>query len=208
MKRKIVLIGGGGHCKSVINTICRAKLYEDIVITDGRYPQMKDVLGIPVVGTDERLLELRESGYEEAFISVGNIKQTDIRRRLYYEAVRLGFRMPCIIDPSAEISQYAKLGTGVFVGQGVIVNAGARIDDAAIINTGAIIEHDCTVGKYAHVAIGAKLCGAVFVGDDTLVGAGAVVVQGVHIGAKTLVGAGSIVLRNIIDKQIVTGLVK
>jgi sugar O-acyltransferase (sialic acid O-acetyltransferase NeuD family) len=208
MKRKIVLIGGGGHCKSVINTICRAKLYEDIVITDNSYPQMRDVLGIPVVGTDENLLELRESGYEDAFITVGSIKRTDIRWRLCDEAVHLGFRMPCIIDPSAQISQYAELGAGIFVGQGAIVNAGADIGDAAIINTGTIIEHDCTIGRYTHVAVGAKLCGAVSVGNDTLIGAGSVIVQNVHIGNHVSIGAGSIVLRDVKDHETAVGTVK
>ena len=78
----------------------------------------------------------------------------------------------------------------------------------AIINTGAIIEHECTIGAYSHISVGSKLCGAVFVGEDTLVGAGTVVIQGVRIGAGALIGAGSVVLGDVRGGQTVTGLVR
>ena len=199
MKHKIVLIGGGGHCKSVVNTIYRSGNYDDMVITDPAAGQIKSVLGIPVVGDDSALPELRERGYHAAFITVGSIKSTALRRLLYEKAVRLGFYIPCIVDPSAQVSGYARLEEGVFVGQNAVINAEAHIGKLAIVNTGAIIEHECQIGEFSHVAVGAKLCGGVSVGSDSLIGAGAVVIQGVHIGSGALVGVGSVVLKNIED---------
>ena len=210
MKDKIVLLGGGGHCKSVINTIYRAGVYRNIVITDCAYSALKDrdILGVPVVGDDSILAELKKQGYDEAFITVGSIKSTAIRRLLYEQLVQFGFCVPFIVDPSAQISEYATLAEGVFIGQNAVVNAEARIDKMAIINTGAIIEHECVVGEYSHIAVGARLCGNVSVGSDVLIGAGATVIQGVRIGSGAFVGAGSIVLRDVKDSQAVVGLVK
>lgn len=206
--KKIVLVGGGGHCKSVANSLQRAGLYDDAIVVDQAFPQLRDVLGIPVVGKDDKLSNLKNAGYDHAFITVGSIKSTTLRRRLYKETVRLGFCLPYIVDPSAQVSEHAKLEAGVFIGQNSIVNAEAHICKMAIINTGATIEHDCTVGEYSHVAIGATLCGNVSVGNDTLIGAGAVVIQGVRIGNSALVGAGSIVLRDVNDYETVVGIVK
>ena len=208
MKHQIVLIGGGGHCKSVLNTIYRAGFYDEIAIIDKGYPQIKNILGAPVVGDDDKLPELRETGYTDAFITVGSIKSTVLRHLLREKAVELGFHLPCIVDPSAQISKYVDMGTGIFVGQNAVVNADVRIGDMAIINTGAIIEHECTIGAYSHISVGSKLCGAVFVGEDTLVGAGTVVIQGVRIGAGALIGAGSVVLGDVRGGQTVTGLVR
>lgn len=208
MKKKIILIGGGGHCKSVANTIHRLGLYEEIVVVDQAYPQLRDVLDIPVVGRDDKLPDLKKVGYHEAFITVGSIKSTKLRHQLYEIAAQLGFGIPYIVDPSAQISAYAKLETGVFIGQGTVINAEAHICKMAIVNTGAVIEHECTIGEYSHVAVGAKLCGNVSVGNDVLIGAGAVVIQGVRIGNSALIGAGSIVLRDIKDHETVMGVVK
>lgn len=208
MKKKIVLIGGGGHCKSVANTIRRLRHYEEIAVVDQTYPQLKDVLDIPVVGKDDKLLDLKKMGYYDAFITVGSIKGTGLRHQLYEMAAQLGFNVPYIVDPSAQISAYAGLETGAFVGQGAVINAEARICKMAIVNTGAVIEHECTIGEYSHVAVGAKLCGNVSVGNDALIGAGAVVVQGVRIGNGVLIGAGSVVLRDVKDNETVMGVVK
>lgn len=208
MKNRIVLIGGGGHCKSVVNSIQRACFYDEVVVVDQSYPQLENVLGIPVIGKDDKLPELKNAGYDHAFITVGSIKSTELRRRLYEEAVRLGFWFPYIVDPSAQVSEYAKLETGVFIGQNSVVNVEAHICKMAIINTGAIVDHECVIGEYSHIAVGARLCGNVVVGNDVLIGAGAVVIQGVHIGNGALVGAGSVVLRNIEDNETVVGLVK
>lgn len=207
-KDRIVLMGGGGHCKSVINSIYRAGFYNEAVVIDKAYPRVTDVLGIPVVGRDDRLPELKRLGYDAAFITVGSIKSTVCRHLLYKEAVKLGFHIPYIADPSAQISLYAEIESGVFVGQNAVVNAEAHIDKMAIINTGAIIEHECTVGEYSHIAVGAKLCGNVSVGKDVLIGAGSVVIQGVCVGNGAVIGAGSVVLRDVRDYETVVGLVK
>jgi len=208
MSNKIVLIGGGGHCKSVINTLCRLRTYDEIAVIDKDYPQIKNVFEIPIVGNDDKLLELKEQGYHDAFITVGSIKSTLLRHSLFEKAICLGFHVPCIVDTSAQVSKYAALEEGVFVGQNAVINAGTRISKMAIINTGAIIEHECTIGDYSHISVGAKLCGNVSVGNDVLIGAGAIVIQNVNIGNSVLVGAGSTVLRDVSENQTVVGFVK
>lgn len=208
MKNKIVLIGGGGHCKSVANTILRTGFYDEIVIVDSAYSRMREVLGIPIVGDDGMLPALRERGYRDAFITVGSIKSTELRRLLYQKAVCAGFHLPYILDPSAQVSKYASLEAGVFVGQNAVINAEAHVGKMAIVNTGAVIEHECSIGEYSHISVGATLCGAVSVGNDVLIGAGSVVIQGTCIGNGALVGAGSVVLRNVADNRTVMGVVK
>lgn len=206
--KKLVLIGGGGHCKSIIDTLKRLELYDEIVITDPCFPSSREILGVRIAGNDNALEELKRSGFNEAFITVGSIKDTKLRQSLYQKVNRLGFIIPNIIDPSACISQHAVMREGIFVGKGAVINADAYIDKMAIINTGAIVEHECTIGEYTHIAVGAVLCGGGTIGNHSLVGAGATIIQGVAIGSYTVIGAGSTVLRDVEDGQIVKGLVK
>ena len=62
-----------------------------------------------------------------------------------------------------------------------------------IINTKAVVEHDCVIGDYSHIAVGAVLCGEVKIGKSVLVGANATVIQCRTIADKEIVAAGYVV---------------
>ncbi len=196
-KSKLVLIGGGGHCKSVLDAAIRSEDFSEIVITDYSIPAGTKILGCRVAGNDEMLSELFAEGFRNAFITIGSIYSTDRRRDVYLRAEKIGFSFPMIADPSAVIAQSALIASGVFIGKNAVVNAGAVVEKMAIINTGAIIEHDCRIGEFTHVAVGAAVCGGAVVEKDVFIGANATVIQGVRIGMKSIVGAGSIILGDV-----------
>lgn len=204
--RKIVLIGGGGHCKSVLDTLINLKVYRDIFITDQAFVSGLDIFGAQFAGNDDVLPDLFREGVREAFISIGSIKSPAARQQLYKKARDIGFDFPSVIDRSAYTSGSAVVGKGVFVGKKAVVNADSKVDDFAIINTGSIIEHDCYVGKFSHIAVGATICGNVNIGNDTFVGANATIIQGVRVGMKSVIGAGSIVLRDVPENSKVVGV--
>lgn len=195
--KRLVLIGGGGHCKSVLDTVLRMKQYDEIVITDCCIPSGTQIMGCKIVGTDEMLPELFNEGFKEAFIAVGSIKDTSLRCKLFNKAATVGFTFPNIIDLSAEVSEFAQLEEGVFIGKKALVNTGTNIGKMAIINSGSIVEHECRIGEFTHISVGAVLCGNVHVGKHVFVGANATVIQGVEIGNNSLIGAGSLVRRNV-----------
>ena len=207
-KRRLVLIGGGGHCKSVLDAAYRMDVFHEIVITDREIPAGTKILDTPVVGTDDMLPALFADGWTEAFVTVGSIKSTKVRRMLYEKAAQLGFDFPVIRDPSAQVSDYALLGAGVVVGKHAVINADAEVGSMAIINTGAIIEHECRVGSFSHVAVGATLCGNVTVEENVFVGAGTTILQGCTVCSGAVIGAGSLVLNDVQVPGIYTGVIR
>ena len=196
-EKKIVLLGGGGHCRSVLDCLLSLGLYDKIGIID--YDSSAYALGIDVIGTDDDLSRLIEEGWKEAFITVGSVGSTHLRRKLYSLVRELGFILPTIIDPSAIVARGTSIGDGAFIGKRSVINTGSTIGSGSIINTGAIIEHDCSIGDFTHVSPGVTLCGQVLVGADTHIGAGSVVRQGIKIGSGTIIGAGSVVVKDISD---------
>lgn len=58
-------------------------------------------------------------------------------------------------------------------------------------------DHDCIVGDYCHIAVGAHLCGTVRVGNGSWIGAGATVSNNVNICSYATVGAGAVVIHDI-----------
>ncbi len=204
--RKLVLIGGGGHCRSVLDAALRSNCFDEIVITDTQLKIGGKILGCTIAATDAELPKLKAGGFDFAFVSIGSIKSTKLREHLADQAEQLGFRFPVIIDPSATVSANAVIAEGTFVGKHAVINAGASIGKHCIINTGAIVEHDCSIGDFTHVSVGAILCGAVHVGKSAFIGAGSTIIQEVRIGAKTVIGANSTVIRNVSDGQTLYGL--
>ena len=196
LKKRLLLIGGGGHCHSVLDSILASNDYDEIGIIDSID---NSVLGVSVVGTDDDIPRLMSEGWMEAFITVGSVGDTKLRRRLYEMIKNTGMNIPTIIDPTAVIAKGAKLSEGVYVGKKAVINTGSRIGSCVIINTGAVVEHDCFIGDFSHISPGTTVCGQVRVGNDSHVGAGSVVRQQINIGNDVLIGAGSIVVKDIPD---------
>lgn len=204
--KKILLVGGGGHCNSVIDTLMSANYdFGEIAIIDTRENYGKCVQGVRVIGTDDDLPDLFRQGYKYAFVTVGSVGNPQLRIQLYNMLISIGFEIPIIADKSSIVSRTADIASGVFIGKGVIINAGTAIGACSIINTGAVIEHDCNIGAFVHAAPGCTICGSVQVGNNTHIGANATVIQGVHIGNDVVIGAGSVVIRDVKDECTVVG---
>lgn len=194
---RLLLVGGGGHCRSVLDCALRSGTYEKIGIVEREGAPEQDVLGVPIVGHDADLPRLLADGWQYAAVTLGSVGHPSRRRALFHHLKTLGFQLPVIADPSAVISSHAKLSEGTFVGKRTVVNAGSVIGACAILNTGAVIEHDCQIGSFCHISPGAVLCGSVQVEENAHVGAGAVVIQGIHIGQGAIIGAGSVIIRDV-----------
>lgn len=197
MKRKLLLIGGGGHCHSVLDSALAMGAFDEVGIIDN---VDCSCLGVSVIGTDNDIPALIKDGWNCAIITVGSVGNTAIRRKLHEMVRSYGLFISSIIDPSATIAQGVTIHDGCFIGKRAIVNTGSEIGECAIINTGAIVEHDCTIGAFSHISPGTVLCGQISVGDDSHIGAGSVVRQCITVGNNVLIGAGSVVVDNIQDR--------
>lgn len=199
MKAKpIVLIGGGGHCKSCIDVIESTGEYTIVGILDKREKQGQQVLGYEINGIEADIPALVTKDYNFC-IAIGQLKSSDLRQALYRRLVELGAKVPTIISPSAYVSKHAKVGQGTVVFHSAIVNAGVVVGDNCIINTGALVEHDALLHDHVHVATHAVVNGEVIIGSGALVGSGSVLLQQVVIGNNVVIGAGSTVIHSLVE---------
>lgn len=203
---KIVLVGAGGYCSAVIDSILNEGKYEIAGITDP--VKKKSWYGFPVLGTDDILSQLYENGIRKAHITVGSIAKPNKRKELANLLENIGFELVTVIDPSAQIARGVELGKMVYVGKRAIINAMVNIGDYCMINTGAIVEHGCKIENWVHLAPGSTLAADITIGDSSHIGVGATVLQGLTIGHDTVVGAGSVVIRDVASNKTVYGVVK
>lgn len=189
---KIVLVGSGGHAKSVVDAIEALGIYEIVGFTDKLEHEKFIYRGYEVLGTDDCLEELFQKGVHRAFVCVGYLGKGTLRNRLYDQLKKIGFSLPVVIDPSAVLAKDVQVEEGTFVGKCAILNSNTRIGKMCIINTSAIIEHDCVIREFSHVAVGAVLCGNVTLGAGSMIGANSTVVQCVNLPDNTFIKSGSL----------------
>lgn len=206
--KDIIIIGCGGHAKSIVDIIEQNEEYKIVGFVDCNMDDNKMYRGYKIIGTDSQLKELYDKGIRYAAIGIGYLGTGELRDKVYSELKSNGFYIPSFVDHSAVLATDAQIGEGTIVGKMAIVNSAAIVGKMSIINSGAIIEHDCEIGDYTHIAIGARLCGDVKVGHHSFVGAGTTVIQGTKIGNECIIGANSTVLRDVPNLKKVYGIVK
>ncbi len=195
--RRLIVYGGGGHGKAVIEAVRAAGTHEVVGVVDDGLPGGSQVLGLPVLGGAEALAGLLTQGIRLAANAVGGIGDARSRVRVFQRLVEAGFACPAVIHPTAYVEPSASLSPGVQVMPHAYVGSEAEIGFGAIVNTSAVVSHDCRLAAYANVSPGALLAGGVRVGESALVGMGATVNLGVIIGDGARVGNSAVVKKDV-----------
>lgn len=197
-RKKIIILGCGGHAKSVCDTLLAlSEQYEVMGFVDHIKNDNFAYGGIKVIGTDDDLQQIYNSGVYYAVIGIGFLGHGRLRNDLAIKLQEKGFSFPAIVDPTAIISETARIGAGTFVGKRAVVNADAKIGEHCIINSCSLIEHDCCIGDFTHIAVAACVCGGVTIGRECLVGANATIIQGMDIHDNSIVPAGKVVYKKV-----------
>lgn len=197
MKETLILIGGGGHCRSCIDVIEQEGSYAIAGILDNAELPGKTVFNYPIIGTDEEIAKLARNHY--FLVAVGQIKSPATRIIIYGKLKEAAAKIVTIVSPRAYFSSHARIGEGSIVMHGATVNAGATIGNNCIINSHALIEHHAVIHDHCHIATGAIINGGVRVEEETFIGSGVTTKQYITIGAKSFVTAGMNIYRDIPD---------
>lgn len=201
-QKPLILVGGGGHCKSVID-VAESAGYNILGILDMPEDVGKQVLDYKVIGTDDDIPQYVDKA--EFIITVGFIKNPAIRIKIYNRIKESGGKLATIVAYTARVSRYATLGEGTVVMHHAFVNADARIGVNCIINTFCNIEHDARVGDQCHLSTGTMVNGNCKIGERVFVGSQSVLANGVTIGDDIIVGAASFVRKSFSVKGIYSG---
>lgn len=200
--KPLILVGGGGHCKSVIE-VAESAGFVIKGILDLPENIGHDILGYRVIGTDDDIpLYVSEADF---VVTLGFIKNPLLRIQLHDKIEGAGGHLATIIASSAQISRHAKIGVGTVVLHQACVNADASIGKGCIINTFANIEHDAVIDDYCHISTGAMVNGNCQVGESTFLGSQSVMVNRTSIAEGCIVAAGSMVRKNLLQKGLYSG---
>jgi len=199
----IIIYGGGGHGKSLIELLLALASYHIAGIVDDNLPRNQTVLGLPVLGGGDVLGVLHAGGVRLAANAVGGIGDLTVRVKVFERLSLAGFTCPAVVHPTAYVEPSAQLSPGVQVFPHAYVGSDVRLGFGTIVNTGAIVSHDCRLGSYVNISPGAILAGGVQVGDGVLVGMGVTINLLANIGPKARIGNGATVKSDVPEGALV-----
>ena len=194
--KSLLLIGGGGHCKSCIDVIEAEGKYKIAGIVNQTDGCGESVLGYKVLGDDEDLPKLLKK-YPNALITVGQIKSVDLRVKLFQQVQKLGFVLPTIISPRAYVSKNASLGAGTIVMHDALINTGAKIGNNCILNTKSLVEHDAIVEDHCHISTSSVINGGTIIREKTFIGSNTTTKEFITVGKTSVIGGGLRVMSDV-----------
>lgn len=186
----LIVIGGGGHAKVIID-IAVAQGYKVLGFLDDN-PKAEKLLGYDKLGAVSDAVKFSDKA--EFVIAIGN---NEIRKKI---ASEYNLNFATLVHPSAVIGSDTNIAEGTVVMPNAVVNASAKIGKHCIINTAAVVEHDCKIGDFVHISPNATLCGTVHIGDNCHIGAGVTVINNLAVCDDCIVGAGAVVIKEISTK--------
>jgi sugar O-acyltransferase (sialic acid O-acetyltransferase NeuD family) len=202
--KEIILIGGGGHCRSCIDVIESAGEFKIAGIIDVKDKIGTKICGYEVIGEDADLPELFKK-YKNVLITVGQIKSSKVRLKVYEELKAMGFGFPVIVAATAQVSNHSELGEGTIVMHHAVVNANVKVGVNCILNSKSLIEHDCQIGDYCHISTAAVINGTVSIGNRNFIGSNATIIQSIITADDVTVGINSLVLNDITEPGVFVG---
>jgi sugar O-acyltransferase (sialic acid O-acetyltransferase NeuD family) len=194
--KDIILIGGGGHCKAVIDVIEQENIFSIVGILDSKDKVGLSVLGYNIIGTDDDIDRLAKT-HKNFAITIGQIQSSKTREKVYNKVIKANGKLPFIISPLAYVSKHAKINKGSVIMHHAVVNANSIVGTCAIINTKANIEHDVKVGDFCHISTGATLNGNAKINNGVFIGSNTVVNHNVEIAKNSIIGSNSTVNKSI-----------
>jgi UDP-N-acetylbacillosamine N-acetyltransferase len=194
--QRLVIWGASGHALVVADILrLRGEYVLAGYIDSVRPERLGDSFGgATVLGGEEQLKELRDTGVDNLALGVGDCSA---RLKLADIALDLGFDLVTVIHPSAIVADSASIGAGSVLCAGSVVNPMVTLGRCVIVNTCASVDHECVLGEGVHVSPGVHLAGNVIVGKATAIGIGSSVRDRVSIGEACTIGAGSVVVSDL-----------
>ena len=190
MKRKIVLIGAGGHAKSCINLIERLNDFKIIGLTDSK--KRGYLLNYKILG-DDTILEQKKFRNINLCLSFGSIFNINLREKIFQKFKNKGFNFPILVSKESSISKFSEIGSGTMIMGNTFVNAGASIGENCIINNNSLIEHDVKIGNNSQISTSVTINGSCKIGKNCFIGSGTIIRNNIKIKNNTFIKMASII---------------
>ena len=190
-RRRLLIVGAGGHGRSVAEAVLAAGVYEVAGFVDDAAPGLAQVGGYPVLGTTNDVSANRTHA-DAAIVAIVAIGNNALREALCHRLVGAGFELATVVHPRAIVSPSAVVGLGSAIMAGAVVGTDARLGFGVIVNCGAVVDHDAQVHDYGHLGVNACMSGGSALGRSAWMQAGSALGYGVKVADGVVLPPGGV----------------
>lgn len=188
MDSTLLILGAGGHGKSVAEAALLSAEWQKVVFLDDAWPHVSEALGLPVAGQVSAVEEWH-GRCQGAIAAVGN----NIVREQWIEVIECaGIELVSVIHPRSWVSPSAVIGAGSAVMAGAVVGTVSSLGRGVIVNSNATVDHDVLMEDFAHLGVGVQLAGGVKVGARAWLQAGSSCGYNVTVEPDVIFGPGTV----------------
>ena len=201
--KKIAILGGvnGGGAAIILDSLSRISELQAVAVYDQK-PEFhgKNVLGVPVLGTMDRLESDFENGIFDGLVIAFNMNLVD-RNQTYENLSSKGFQFFNVIDPRADIRSNVILGEGNIILAHTYIGACSNIGNNNFISANVALEHGNHVGSSCAFGPGVFTSGNVTIGDQVRFGTGIFIEPNLLIDSGAVIGSGNTIITSIGKNQ-------
>jgi sugar O-acyltransferase (sialic acid O-acetyltransferase NeuD family) len=199
IKKNAVIIGSGGHCRTIISLLKSVYESDIVAILDLSFVEGNElIMDIPVMSADSKLSGFAVKPNVEFFLAIGD---NATRKYWWNKLQQLEVSCPNLIAPSAVIDDYSTIGIGNVICANAYVGPQVSLGNNNIINTGAVIEHEVEIGNHCHIAPSSTIAGRCSISDECFIGVGSVVVDKINVVKGITLGAGAVLVRDAVTEN-------
>lgn len=202
---KSIIIGAGTYGEVYLSYLREANI--DIVgfLDDNPAEIGKLISGIPVIGPTSLLPTLRTThGVEAVYCPIGNNR---IRVEFLKRAKELGYKTPCFIHPTVNLSKDVSIGEGVYILLGSNIMPFAKIKDYVMISMNVNLAHHSVLETGTFLSTGCNFGASIHAKPYTYCGISSTIMTGVkELGQDCLIGAGAVVIKDVPDGAVMAGV--
>lgn len=197
VKKRVVIIGAGGHARVVADIISlNDDIYDFYGFIDSSNSTSSKNKSLNVLGTENDLLDLVHK--YRIFGGIVAVGDNSLRKKIVASITNIcpEFKFINCIHPSAVISSNTSIGIGNVFMPGSIINTTTKIGDHNIFNTNSSVDHDNDIRDFVSIGPCAKTGGKVTIYSGSAISIGATVVNDIVIERNCIIGSNSLVNKN------------
>lgn len=194
MKKRLLIIGAGGHGKVCADIAFKMNKWEIIEFLDDD-ENKNEALKFKVIGKLNECKKYIKT--HDFFVAIGNNKE---REKVHNLLDKYDCRIVNLVHPSTIIGMEVEIGFGCVFIAGSIINSGAKIGNGVIVNTSATIDHDCNIKNFSHIGPGVNIGGTTTIGNRVWLCIGAKITNNIEVTSDCIIGASGVVVKDIVEE--------
>lgn len=192
MNKDIYIIGAGGLGREVASIISNKENQYPYILKgfiDDGLSVGTNINGLTVIGGIDVLNKI---SHANIVLAIGN---PTIRKKILDNIQTIALDFPNLIHRTAVLEDLLNIniGSGVFIGSGVIMTTNIQVGDYSFIHSGSILHHDTHIGKNCIVMPGVRITAKCTIGDHSYVGTGTIIAKETVLPEYSIVPPGSII---------------